>query len=172
MEAGSLVLCNALTSIEGPPALWERDQTHPMRTIDSDLLDRVVTNIDDFDGGYAQDGCLSVSMFVPNSSMKAWIGETFPVSIIDMESYWVNQAATQHHIPTLVVRSVLDTVDQDLPAFVGQEVNGNGPDRWRRAVTYIITRPAETPRLLHLRRQADVASASLSRFLRSTVSVL
>ena len=110
-------------------------------------------------------GCLSVPDLVQSSSMKAWIGDTFPVGIIDMESYWVNEVAAERDIPHAAIRAVLDPVEQTLPAFVGQAVNDGRNRSWDRAVRYLVSRPAEAPRLMHLASQVRVARASLGEML-------
>jgi len=97
--------------------------------------------------------------------MKAWIGATFPVGIIDMESYWVSEVAVAHGIRHMIVRSVLDPLEQTLPAFVGKAVDDESKRRWTHAVRYLATNPTHMPRLVRLAMQTRVARASLGRFL-------
>ena len=110
-------------------------------------------------------GCLSVPDLVQSSSMKTWIGATFPVSIIDMESYWVNEVAAERDVPHAAIRTVLDPVEQTLPAFVGEAVDGDRNRNWERALRYLVSRPAEAPRLMRLASQVRVARASLGDML-------
>ena len=88
-----------------------------------------------------------------------------PVSIIDMESYWVSETAASYGIPHMVVRSVLDPVGQTLPAFIEEAVSEDSGSNWARAVKYAVAKPMETPKLLQLAGQAKVARASLAEFL-------
>lgn len=164
---GDLYLCSRLMSVEGPAVLWQRDAASEGSIEDPGILEQLTKDTERRQR-YGVCGCLSVPRFVSTSSMKAWIGDTFPVSIIDMESYWVNEKANACGIPHLVVRSVLDPVEQTLPDFVAQTIDDDeDAARWERAVKYIVTRPIETPKLLQLASQVKVASASLGKFLNS-----
>jgi hypothetical protein len=115
-------------------------------------------------------GCLSVGVFIGSSTLKDWIGSNFPVSIIDMESYWVSQLAAAHDIPHVVLRSVLDPMEETLPQFVGDAAVSESVRTWLPALKYMISRPMEAPHLLNLARQTKKARASLSALLRSITS--
>ena len=164
VRLGDLFICDRLIAVEGPAALWRLDTLKERPPMDLSHLERLTDGEHAYQE-YARCGCLSVSEFVPSSSMKAWIGTTFGVSIIDMESYWVSKIAVAHDIPHLVVRSVLDTAKETLPAFVGDTVRGEIVRRWVRAVKYMVSRPTEAPSLIRLATQVKVAGKSLSDFL-------
>jgi len=165
LKPGDLFLCDRLLAIEGPAPLWRADAVMERSLADVTFVDEMLNQNRGTDQVYANGGCLSVPELVSGRSMKAWIGSTFPVNIIDMESYWVSETASQHGIPHVVVRSVLDPVEQTLPAFVGESMSNGGGLRWRRALKYFVMNPSEAPSLLHLSAQVKVASASLGRFL-------
>ncbi len=169
LQPGDLYLCDSLMAVEGPAAVWEPETVlrKPV-AVDLGVAERLRGRGIRFDVG----PCLSVPHLIPTTSMKRWIGETFPTSIIDMESYWVVEAVAARGIPVGVARCVLDTVDQTLPSFVGGVVNdgkGHGLDR---ALKYIARRPAEVPRLVRLAGQAKTAGESLSVLLSSLIYCL
>ena len=172
LNAGDIVLCDRLLSIEGPAPLWDPDAARERSLTDLSVLGRLTDGIGGTPGRPLFAGCLSVPEFVPSSSTKAWIGEIFPVSIIDMESYWVSETAASYGISHAVVRCVLDPVEQTLPRFVSGVVGGPQWRRWDRTLRYLLTRPSEIPRLIHLARAAAVARASLSEFLTKLTSAL
>jgi len=159
-----LVVCDRLLSIEGPAALWTPEAVKERQPLDPELV-QMLTNAKTDLQPFTWCGCLSVPEFVPSSSMKSWIGATFPVSIIDMESYWVSETAAAHSIPHLVVRSVLDTVDETLPPIVGDAFGAQDGPGWGRAAKYIVRNPMQAPGLIRLAKQVKAAGASLSRFL-------
>ncbi len=98
--------------------------------------------------------------------MKEWIGSTFDASVIDMESYWVSETVMRHGLPHLIVRSVLDPMEQSVPGFVGENLSEEeGSRMMRKAIKYVALKPFQTPKLLHLATQSKAASASLSDFL-------
>ena len=159
---GDLFLCNRLSSIAGSAAYWTRGAAKERPPQDSAVVDKL---LEETIADYTVCGCLSVPQLVSSSSMKAWIGATFPVDIIDMEGYWATEAAAAAGTSSVVVRAVLDPVEQTLPMFVGQAVDDGADRMWRRALRYIVTRPTEAPLLIHMAGQAKVASASLADFL-------
>ena len=170
-KTGDLFLCDRLMSVEGPAALWGPDQVNEIVLSGSAIVTKILEDErKGIYGGYEFGGCLSVPQMISNVSMKKWIGENFPVSVIDMESYWVSDAISEFNIPHLVVRCVLDPVNQALPSFVGEAVQGDAGRMWGNAVRYIAKNPKETPRLIHLASQAKTARASLSGFLASIIS--
>ena len=109
--------------------------------------------------------CLTVPRVFGNPSEKQRVGGKFDVSVLDMESYWVCRAAGDYGVPCLVLRSVLDTVDQRLPAFVEVAAANGGDRRRRRAMGHALSRPWEIPGLIRLASQARAASASLASVL-------
>ena len=165
LSPGDLFLCNRLLSLEGPAALWTADDAEEQPLDYAILEDRFIKDDSGNRPRYVLGGCLSVPEFVSGSSMKAWIGATFPVSIIDMESYWVSETARELGVPHAIVRSVLDPVQQTLPPFVGAAVDNEDRRSWTSAAKYIASKPGELPRLVHLASQVRVARSSLCEFL-------
>ena len=167
LRAGDVFLCDRLLAVEGPAMFWEMDAAKerptPMgrRPYFDILLQEAKRN-----GNECRlSGCLSLPNLVQSSSMKSLLGATFPVSIIDMESYWGNEVAAEHDIPHAAIRTILDPVEQTLPAFVGGAVNDERNRSLERAIRYLISRPTEAPRLMHLASQLRVARASLGEML-------
>lgn len=160
LKAGDVVLCDRLFAVDGPQEQWQPEkarchavQGRPLRVNDGNGR------------GYASCGCLTAPELVASSSLKHKIGESFPVAVVDMEGYWVSQAAMDLGIAHMVARCVLDTADQSLPAFVGQVVSSNGRRGWWDVARYVLARPADVPALVHLGTQARTARAALARFL-------
>ncbi len=170
LRPGDLFVCDPLMYLGGPAALWRPQVSEGPHPVDVDLLEGLAGNIGAPCPLYSLSGCLSVSTLVPGSALKRWIGEHFPVSVIDMEGYWVSRTAATLGVPHLVVRSVFDTMEQHLPSFVGEEAASHDNHRWRRAIPFILANPRAVPELLRLRRQAQTASASLARLLAVLVS--
>ena len=162
LVAGDLILCERLLCLEGPAALWGRESPRERLSKDDGLLRRLIgTDSHTIRSG----GCLTVPQLVSSRSMKEWIGRTYPVSLVDMESFWAGEAASEAKLPFVAVRAVLDPIDQTLPPFVGRSADNPDGLLWLRALRYLTTRPAEAPQLLRLRSQSRVARASLAGFL-------
>ena len=166
VNTGDLFICDRLMSIEGPAPFWQADSVQERSPGDANMVDDLITtDNENTHQEFAFGGCMSVPELVSGSSMKEWIGATFPVSIIDMESYWVSETASAHGIPHVVVRSVLDPLGQTLPAFVGKAVDDKGNRSWGRVVNYLAMNPTDTPKLIHLANQVKIARASLGGLL-------
>ena len=169
-NTGEGFFCDRLVAVDGPLFLWEKSEA--VEYLDHGLLDRIRANIP---GGAAENqvcACLTVPQFISNSSMKAWLGSTFEVRLIDMESYWVAEAVAALGIPIGVARCVLDPVDQTLPEFVGGAVNDGKGHGFDKAIKYLARRPGEAPKLIRLSRQAKTAGESLSGLLSNLIDCL
>ncbi len=167
---GDLFLCDRLYSLEGPATFWGLDTAEERSVGDAAVINHLTKTAGDGDVNYKVAGCLSVPDLASGSLMKGWIGDNFPVDIIDMESYWVSKAAAAEGIRHVVVRSVLDPLEQTLPAFVGEAFDDSNRRRWVRAAGYVMRRPREASTMLRLAKQSGVASASLGGLL-STLAV-
>ena len=139
LNVGDVFLCDRLMSIDGQEASWEDEEPRERRPGDADLLDRLTNRGKHDRPDYTVCGCMSVPQLVSSGSRKSWIGSTFPVSIVDMESYWVSETAAAHGVPHVVVRALLDPMEQTLPDFVGKAVGEDGGPRWLRAARYLVT---------------------------------
>ena len=162
-RVGDLFLCDRLYSLEGPAPLW-RENSASERSLDG--LDASSVLIGDAHGiDYTVCGCMTVPALASGANMKTWIGTNFPVQVIDMESFWVSQVAASHRVPHMIVRSVLDPLDQTLPDFVGRAVDHDDSRSWRAALAYLVSKPAHAPQLVSLALQTRRARISLGRFL-------
>ena len=165
LEAGRLFLCDPLAAMDGPPVMWSETGAQPFRSVDEGLVQELTKRVRDAGERFDNCGCMTVSTFISGSGLKSWIGRCFPVQVVDMESYWVCSVASEHSVPSVVVRSVLDGAEQDLPYFVSCEARGGRSNRWARALRHLTLRPLDGPRLLKLRSQSKLANESLSKFL-------
>jgi len=169
VQPGDLYLCDRLMAVEGPAAIWDPGSMleRPV-AVDPNVEEQLRSRGIQFVRG----PCLSVPHLIPTTSMKRWIGETFPTSIIDMESYWVAGAVAARGIPVGVARCVLDTVDQTLPEFAGGVVNDGKSHSFDKAIKYLARRPGEAPKLIRLARQVKTAEESLSGLLSNLIDCL
>ena len=163
-RSGGMLVCDRLISVEGPAFTWSRDSMPELRP-DPALLNRTLAQTGADELGYATGGCVTVPQFVSNSSMKAWLGRAFDVSALDMESYWVAEAAAEARLPWLAVRSILDPVEQDVSRFVGESLRDGRFRRGFRAVRHLAAHPSDAPGLVRLASQVRKRGEELSEFL-------
>ncbi|MDP6454631.1 MAG: hypothetical protein QF898_15115 [SAR202 cluster bacterium] len=167
-KPGEVFLCDRLVAVDGPPFLWGKEEVFEISS--AEMVQRFRQAILGDRTEYQVGACLTVPQFVSNRSMKSWLGDTFNVSLIDMESYWVSEVAGSLGIPSLTVRAVLDPVDQSVPRFIGETVDQGMAVRTLRSVAHLAMNPADAPQLIRLSRQVSVARASLTRFLDKIVA--
>ena len=165
LKAGDLYVCDRLLSVEGPAVTWRAEDAVERPAGDTALVEQLSNTAGPRRQRYGVCGCLTVPALAWTKSMKEWIGSTFPVSIIDMESFWVGEKAAEREVPHLAVRTVLDPVEQTLPRFVARLVGERSWRRWPRAARELAIGPLETPRLFALASQAKIARAALAGFL-------
>ena len=78
-------------------------------------------------------------------------------SSVNMEDFWAASAAAAHGIPFVSIRAVLDTAEDELPAYLGNA--GEGLIDVLRGVA---AHPRTVPLLIRLSRKAQVARANLA----------
>ena len=65
---------------------------------------------------------------IANSQQKHLIGQSTGADVVDIESWWVSETARSQGVGCEVVRVVLDTLDEDLPAILAQDGAIGEPD--------------------------------------------
>ena len=168
VRPGEVFLCDRLVAVDGPPYLWGKEEV--FHSSDAEIVQRFSQSALGDRADFRVGACLTVPQFVSNHAMKAWLGSTFNVNLIDMESYWVSEVAGSFGIPYLAVRAVLDPVDQSVPSFIGETVDKGAAVRTLRSVAHLIMNPADGPQLVRLSRQVRVARASLAKLLGNIVA--
>ena len=102
---------------------------------------------------------LTVEGLVTTADAKQDIHRRYPAGIVNMEDYWVAQAARDAGIPFIAVRAVLDTAQQSLPAYLCR-IAGSP----RAAVAGVAAMPWRWPALLGLWRRFHLAQGALTDF--------
>jgi adenosylhomocysteine nucleosidase len=156
LSAGDLVLCDWVKTIDEPQG---KDSFRDVRDGTSEAW------LSQIAGSHRRGGCLTVTKLVTTSEAKRWLAEEHPVDVVDMESYWVVETATQAGVSSIVVRSVLDPVERTLPALVTNLIGAGTLGRWIRGLAYVAVRPWSVPDLLTLARDTAVARDALGDML-------
>ena len=167
-NAGEAFFCDRLVAVDGPLYLW--DKSEAVEHLDRQMLDRVMANIPGGAAKFQLGACLTVPQFISSSSMKSWLGSTFEVRLIDMESYWVNEAARGAGVPQLSVKVMLDPVEESVPRFVGDTLSSHRAFRALRGAAYIARNPLEARHLFRLAGQVKKSRMALANFLDQIVA--
>jgi len=86
---------------------------------------------------------------------------------LDMESAALAAEASRAQVPFIVIRSVSDLLDEDLPLDFNLFLSPTG---WLKGVTAVLTTPSSLLGLGRLRRQSAVAAQTLTDFFRQYVA--
>lgn len=104
---------------------------------------------------------VSAARVVCRSADKQAIRRITGAVALDMESAALAQVAEEREIPFLVLRTVSDLVEEELPldfnAFLG-------PSAWRKGLYELMTHPASLFGLNRLRKQSRRAASQLTAF--------
>jgi len=114
---------------------------------------------------------LTVSQAVSRPEVKKRIGDSLPVEVVEMESYWIGRVAADQGIPFLVTRAVLDEVGDRLPDLPNT-VDETGAVARGRALRQLLSRPQATLAVIRLAASARRASQRLAVFAEAFVDVL
>lgn len=155
LKAGDLVLPSHYHwgSIESRPSINESKQA------DEALEMRALAAADRGGIRLTRLDSLTVDRIVSTPEGKRATRAKWSVGIVDMEDYWVAEAAAAAGIPFLAVRAVVDTASQTLPAYIAGLAEHPG-----RAVGSVAVQPWRLPVLLRLRNQMRQAQKSLTSF--------
>ena len=102
---------------------------------------------------------LTVGGLVTSADAKQDIYRRYPAGIVNMEDYWVAQAAREAGIPFMAVRAVLDTAQQSLPGYLCRMAGSP-----RAAIAGVAAMPWRLPAILGLWRRFGVAQRALTDF--------
>jgi adenosylhomocysteine nucleosidase len=114
---------------------------------------------------------LTLPQVISEPEAKRRIGDSLPVEVVEMESYWVGRVAADQGIPFLTVRTVLDEVGHRLPDLPNV-VDETGAVAGSRALRQFLSRPWEAAGLIRLAASARRASQRLAVFAEAFVDAL
>jgi len=159
LNLGDLVLADKV--LEKAP-----DSSRPLCEIslDSPYLDQAMAMAPFDNINVHRGGLLTVEEVVHKPQQKKELGETFPVLAVEMETSALAQWSVDNEIPLLSVRSIIDTIEQEL-INVSSLQDKSGEVSRLKAGWYVLTHPGALKDLVEISQQARVATASATRFI-------
>ena len=155
-QVGDLIVGTAVSSVQGEDT-WRmgNDRVLCNEAIRADILLA------------AQEASLAVRIgLVVSSGTVVWQAEekrrlqrVTEATALDMESAALASAAQEHRVPMVIVRTVSDLVDEDLPLDFNLFLRPTG---WLKGMQAIILRPSSLAGLNRLRQQSRVAADRLT----------
>ena len=115
---------------------------------------------------------VTVSHVVASRREKMELASRTDALIADMEDYWIAMDLARQGLPFLSVRAVLDTADQEIPAYVARLGDAGRFQQAALVLANTVRRPASIPQLMRLARQSSEAQKALAAFVRTLVPML
>ena len=106
---------------------------------------------------------LTAEQIVTQPQQKCKLYARHGAVAVDMESFAIAQVAAGHSVPLTIIRAVLDTAEQSLPAAIHQWVDTQGRTRWSRIWRDILIPPWHLHTLARLGLQARKAAVPLAK---------
>ncbi len=152
INSGDLMLANSLISVDGNTDVTE-SITKTWHTNTHQHLTHHVT---------LHCGLLAESADIVSSSIaKQSLHQQTGALAVDMESIAVAKIALQHKHPFLVIRSIVDPVNLDLPVAISQSLNAEGDVVMRKLLVFILRNPKEIPALIKLGQHFNASKNTL-----------
>ncbi|MFZ3333182.1 MAG: hypothetical protein WA197_21265 [Candidatus Acidiferrales bacterium] len=91
---------------------------------------------------------------------------------VEMESFDILSVAAESGIPAVAIRSISDTVDEDLPLDMNRIFSDDGQVSLPRVIGEVVRNPGSVPSLVRLGQNSKAAAESLARFLDGYVALI
>jgi nucleoside phosphorylase len=134
-------------------------------TADAIFLNRAVQS-----GGKRIETLITAKQLVQTAQEKRRLG--FFGEAVDMESAYVLAKCAQASVPCIAIRSISDTVDEDLPIDFDRCLTPQGAVKPLNLVNTIVEYPSKLPKLIRFGRQSIQAAQKLAGFLDRFVAAL
>lgn len=112
---------------------------------------------------------VSTDCVIGSAQEKRWFAEKTQAIGLDMESAALAAEADRAHIPFLIVRTVSDLLDEDLPLDFNLFLRPTG---WLKGIGSILAAPSCLLGLGRLRRQSMIAGEALTVFFRQYAAAM
>lgn len=118
---------------------------------------------------YQEGDLLTVDRIVNSPYEKADLGATYSVLALEMEASALAKVASKRNIPFLVVRAILDPVEEWIPSLEGC-CEETGEPKLMKLTKQILKNPKEMMKLPKLYYWATQARGAVTRFLEGWIS--
>jgi len=107
---------------------------------------------------------------IENTQDKITMAEDYDAHAVDMESFTIARFAHQHQLPFVIIRTVIDGVNDSLPSCSQFKLGQSAVSF--ETLTRIMTTPRQWPALIHTGKQFNNAVASLTLVANTSIEAL
>lgn len=163
LEIGDLILCRKIQSTNGMPS--KRSFYSDRNLIDLAL--RALAGQSEILVG----SCVTVKNLLTKPDEKAALGNLTQADVVDMESYWIAEIASERGLNFLAARAISDTSTDRLPPF-DRFMNSNAKLQFKAASCHFISKPLDLATLPQLYLHAANAGKSLHKLFLSLIPLI
>jgi adenosylhomocysteine nucleosidase len=121
-------------------------------------------------GATVVDRFYSAGRVIARSEEKRLWGKA--ASAVEMESFDILSVAAESGIPAIAIRSISDTVGEDLPLDMNRVFSDEGQVSLPRVIGEVVRHPGSVTRLVRLGQSSKAAAESLAKFLDGYVALI
>lgn len=121
---------------------------------------------------YHSGAVLTVDRVIGNQEEKRQLLARYPVLALDMESRGAAEVAQRYNLPFLAIRSIFDTIEDELPLPLLRVSNKRGQVQVRVLVQYLSTYPEALPLLCRTAHRWYRAQKRLNDFCQAWLSAV
>ena len=158
LSAGDVVLYSAVHGAGADANPQASDE--PYYASSGDVLARARRVLESAAVNFICEPGVSVRQVVLSPEDRGRLAEAHHAYVVDMESYWIAQIASERQVPFVVIRSVSDTKHEKLLPF-DQLMNEDGTLLWRSAASHFFRRPQHFAVVGRLYRNIRLAQRNL-----------
>jgi adenosylhomocysteine nucleosidase len=154
---GDIVVCSRLLNGEAPPRNCEVLESDPRFVSASRKI------LEKAGPGFLIGTGVTVPFLSSTPENKKELGKQYEADMVEMESYWIAGIAAERKLPFLEVRSISDSVEDDL-SFLSRIVSNSGKIRPMSAAANVISHPEMIQTMARFAGKAKKAAKSLAAF--------
>ncbi len=111
--------------------------------------------------GIRQGSFITLGAWIAKAKLRTMVPEGIPFPVCDLETIHLAKMAYMNCVPFYAVRSITDTLDDEIPEELFSVTDESGSYSFQRAVSLLLSRPSLIPESLKLGRNAARASRKL-----------
>jgi adenosylhomocysteine nucleosidase len=160
-KAGDIVVCSRLGCGEEP--MGELSSNRSVES-DSALKSACVKSLNETGLRFIIGNGITMPLISQTPESKSELGKKFTADIVDMESYWIGQIAIENKLPFIAVRSIFDSLEDDLSPLE-QIISLEGKIKVIPFLSGVISHPGRIKNIAHYAGNARKAKSNLATFI-------